>query len=495
MGSMKEHAIWNASTGITDISTKDAGLGDSRIPGIQAIWTDTKIRLRGQQQQLTDFTEKMSREWAIETGIIENLYDIERGVTQTLIEHGLQSDFLEHGSTNKPREHVIQLIRDQKDALDGIFAFVKDNRDLSESYIKELHSALLRSQDTTEAVDSQGRHVDVELIKGAYKKQSNHPVREGIKYTYCPPEQVDSEMGKLIAMYGEQLSAKVPPDVRAAWLHHRFTQIHPFQDGNGRVARAIASLVLIKDGLFPLVVNREDKPEYLEALEAADGGDIGPLVKLTASLQMRQWRRAISISDAILVKEGVTQSLQRLDDAAARRMAEIRETFKSVFEHASIIEANIYKRLEEVSADVEKSLRNIDGNAKVVVNKSGAKTDYYFRTEIIKNAKKWLNYFFNPSEYRSWIALNMTWSRRAKLVFAIHGIGKPFNGSLICAPFLQFKDQNGNGRGQQGTAMVPVAEEGFIFFYKEDQGKMLERFRPWREEVINIAIKELTDNL
>ena len=38
----------------------------------------------------------------------------------------------------------------------------------------------------------------------------------------------------------------VAPEVEAAWLHHRFTQIHPFQDGNGRIARALATLIFVK---------------------------------------------------------------------------------------------------------------------------------------------------------------------------------------------------------------------------------------------------------
>ena len=76
--------------------------------------------------------------------MIENLYEIERGVTQTLIEHGFQADLLHHGSTNKPRDYVIRLLKDQEDALDGVFAFVKGDRQLSTAYIKELQATLLR---------------------------------------------------------------------------------------------------------------------------------------------------------------------------------------------------------------------------------------------------------------------------------------------------------------------------------------------------------------
>ena len=252
------HPIWRRGIGIADLETDPNDLSASEIPGIKAVWTNQRTRLKG-TRQLSDFTEKLSREWAIETGVIENLYEIERGVTQTLIERGFQAELLSHGSTNRPREYVLQLLRDQKEALDGVFDFVSSRRELSTSYIKELHAALLRSQGTVEGIDPLGHAVELPLTKGAWKTQENYPVRDGVTYNYCPPEHVASEMDRLVAIHDEHVANSVPSEVQAAWLHHRFTQIHPFQDGNGRVARALASLVLVKDGLFPLVVTRDER--------------------------------------------------------------------------------------------------------------------------------------------------------------------------------------------------------------------------------------------
>jgi hypothetical protein len=95
------HPIWNPQTGITDLDADPADLAASQVPGIKAVWTEQRSRLKG-TTQLSDFTEKLSREWAIETGVIENLYEIERGITQTLIERGFQAELLSHGTTNKP---------------------------------------------------------------------------------------------------------------------------------------------------------------------------------------------------------------------------------------------------------------------------------------------------------------------------------------------------------------------------------------------------------
>ncbi len=72
--------------------------------------------------------------------------------------------------------------------------------------------------------------------------------------------------------------------------HHRFTQSHPFQDGNGRVARALASLVGIGGNAFPLVVMRQQQASYFRALGQADDGDLASLIMMTE----RQQREALS---------------------------------------------------------------------------------------------------------------------------------------------------------------------------------------------------------
>ncbi len=82
---------------------------------------------------------------------------------------------------------------------------------------------------------------------------------DGLIHEYCPPEQVTSEMDRLIELHREHQIGEIPPEVEAAWLHHRFTQIHPFQDGNGRIARCLASLVFIQAKWFPLVLTRGDR--------------------------------------------------------------------------------------------------------------------------------------------------------------------------------------------------------------------------------------------
>lgn len=302
--------IWSPDTGIQDLPVDLAPLAVSSVADLRREWGQRKAEL-GDSDRLRLFSEQLAREWAIETGVIENLYDIERGVTQTLIEQGFQAALLEHGSTNKDRDYVLALIEDQKAALENLFAFVKQDRPLTTGYIKELHAMMTQSQHTTEAFTPTGEKIEVELIKGEWKREPNYPFRDGVQYRYCPPEQTASEMDRLVEMHQRHLDQNVPPEVEAAWLHHRFTQIHPFQDGNGRVARALASLVLIRSGLFPLVVPRDEKTVYLESLERADAGSLRSLVLLVARRLEVAHRRAQNLLHK-LAPEGDT-----LADAAS----------------------------------------------------------------------------------------------------------------------------------------------------------------------------------
>ena len=56
-----EHPVWNPETGITGLEKNSSELSASEIPGIKAVWTEQKERLKN-STQLLDFTEKLSRE-------------------------------------------------------------------------------------------------------------------------------------------------------------------------------------------------------------------------------------------------------------------------------------------------------------------------------------------------------------------------------------------------------------------------------------------------
>ena len=71
------------------------------------------------------------------------------------------------------------------------------------------------------------------------------------------------------------------PPLSAAITHAWFTRVHPFRDGNGRVARLLANLVLVRNGWPPVVIRYTDREDYLDALEESDAaGDIRQFFEL-----------------------------------------------------------------------------------------------------------------------------------------------------------------------------------------------------------------------
>ncbi|MGC8475520.1 MAG: Fic family protein, partial [Acetobacteraceae bacterium] len=313
-----------------DFTTPEA----DAVEALGALWRERLTELR-ESRALAAFNEQLYRRWAIETGIIERLYAIDRGVTRLLVERGLDIALMAHGSTDRPPEEILPVLRDHRDAVDYVMDFVAGEHDLSVHFIRSLHQRLTAHQDMVEAVDPFGRAVSVPLLHGDWKQQPNNPIRnDGTAHTYCPPMLVAEEMDRLIALCQAMEARKCPAAVVSAWLHHRFAQIHPFQDGNGRVARALAAFVFIRRGLFPIVIDRDDRGEYIACLERADRGDIAPLVALWCRLQTREITEALSLSETMETATGTPgaarthllaaiaeQARQRRQTVPARREA------------------------------------------------------------------------------------------------------------------------------------------------------------------------------
>ena len=274
-------------TPIKDLSAADIAASDNELNARVERWRTHQTSI--DTATLRVLNDQTKREWAIETGVIEMLYTLDDMTTRRLITQGVDSSLIPADASDQPPEDVAAMIQDHADTVDWLHDLADGARPLSTSLIKQLHQFMTRRQHTAAGFDIFGRRQQIPLVHGAFKTRPNNPRRAGDRklHQYCPPEQVDSEIDRLIEAHHQHTAQQAPPDVSAAWLHHRFVQIHPFQDGNGRVARAISSLVLLQARWFPLVVTRRDRSRYLDALADADDGDLGPLVSLVGVLQNR----------------------------------------------------------------------------------------------------------------------------------------------------------------------------------------------------------------
>ena len=463
-------------------------LAHTELGALALVWAEQRDRLTG-QQAYRDFEERLKREWAIETGLIERLYTLDRGITQLLIEHGLRAELVPHGSGINP-ESVIAMISDHQAAVESVFAFVKDERPLSTHFIKELHALMTRHQDYVEGMDLFGKTTRVPLIRGDYKRMPNNPHRpDGSVHEYCPPEHVASEMDRLLEMHRAHSNVGVAPEVEAAWLHHRFVQIHPFQDGNGRVARSLATLVFIKAGWFPLVVRDEERTQYIDALEAADSGDLKPLVKYFGSLQKNEFVRALSIADDVIASRRVADTIKSVRHQLQRRRDAIVAEWESAKAIAALLRDYAESRLQEVADELRREMRGVVDNSDYFADGSpdGDRRSHFYRYQIIQTARA-LDYYADLQSYRSWARLVMPDTNQSELLISFHGIGYAFRGILACSATWFQRVETADSEREIGP-VASATDNMFQINYKESTDDARARFVDWLEDAIVVGLR------
>lgn len=481
--SEREPAPTKVWASILDLPEDWLALADPELRALKSVWAEAREQLDA--EGLSRFNEKLTRQMAIETGIIERVYTLDRGVTQLLIEQGIDAAFIPHDATDKDPELVAAIIRDQHEALEGIFSFVKGERELSTSYIKELHAALLRHQDTTGALDSQGNLITVDLLKGAWKKLPNNPRRpNGTIHQYCPPEQVASEMDRLVALHHEHRQKGVTPEVEAAWLHHRFAEIHPFQDGNGRVARCLASLVFIRASGFPLTITRDDRERYIFALEDADQGDLKPLVTLFSKRQKDAFLGALMVAEAIKKSQRVDQVIEATREILERRQASLRGEWETAKRTAEEVRGFANARVDEVAKELSRKLLALEPNYRFWIDEERPEggRGHWFRAQIIETAKR-LDYFADPASFHSWVRLVIRAESQAEILISLHGIGHEFRGLLAVSACFFRREESEKGE-RQVADVTPLTDEVFHINYVESPAETLARFESWLDEAL-----------
>jgi Fic family protein len=139
--------------------------------------------------------------------------------------------------------------------------YMTETRPLTEADIRDFHSLILVGESSA----------------GRYKQYLNRI--QGSAHTPVPPVEVPGAMHALLTWLQE---ANIPIVWKSAVAHAWLTHIHPFDDGNGRIARLLANYVLGAGSYPPLIVkSTSDRPRYLAALSHSDeAGDISTLVRL-----------------------------------------------------------------------------------------------------------------------------------------------------------------------------------------------------------------------
>lgn len=201
--------------------------------------------------------------------------------------YGETVSFLMHGLTAKGKPLKDHLdIRGHNDAITILWEMVQTDTVLREMDIRELHRVILVEPYTTQARTADGIAVQKRIQLGEYKTMPNHVLTAtGAMHYYATPEETPARMRDLMDVYQiAQHDERVHPLVLAAWLHHEFVNIHPFDDGNGRMARLLMNLVLMKKHYPPIVIQqaKNERNAYYDALSQADVGDLHPFIEYLA---------------------------------------------------------------------------------------------------------------------------------------------------------------------------------------------------------------------
>jgi Fic family protein len=221
------------------------------------------------ESDLRSSLETATRAAALDTGAIEGLYQVDRGFTMTVAARAATWEVaMEERGTD-----VQKLFAAQLEGYETVLDLATGQRPVTEAWVRQLHQILCGPQDTYSVYTEIGIQ-EIPLPKGQYKIHPNH-VREvdGAIHAYAPVAMTPPEMERFVGELRSGRFEEAHPISQASYAHYALVAIHPFADGNGRVARALASIYFYRSASIPLLIWADQRSSYLETLWAADRGD------------------------------------------------------------------------------------------------------------------------------------------------------------------------------------------------------------------------------
>ena len=485
---------------IEPISERDRTIDLGAIQSLYEAWQASKARLQeSSPASLSEFNARLIRRLSVETGILERIYDLDRGTTEALVASGFAEELVSSRSTDIDPSRLIDILRDQESAIQLVMKCVSGKRDFTRSVMHEIHAVITRHQETVAAIDQFGNRLEIPLQRGKFKEHPNNPTRpDGFVHEYCPPVQVDSEIDNLFAYLSGYTDED--PVIVAAWFHHRFTQIHPYQDGNGRVARVLATLILLRAQLLPLVIDRDLRVDYLTALESADAGDLTSLAVLFASLERGAILRALSIDVDAEVSQQRTLTaalIENLADKFSRRHEKKRAELAVVNDVAEGLRLQaselLQKGFDELKTAAAKAMV-----AEVHVSLGGPdyQNSYWYKFEVVKSANESGKYAnFNEPHYFVKASIRAG-AERLVFVTSFHHVGREATGIMEATTFARLESfEYSDERESVSEDFFLCSLEPFVYTFKTSMGDIEESFARWLDQSLAIAIKEFGDRL
>ena len=205
--------------------------------------------------------DRLRRQTPARLGNFDHSQDLELTYTSNAIEGNTLTAaettlVIEQGITvgGKPLRDHLEAV-DHYDAIRYVRDIARQAAPVTEMDVRALHRLVMLRSDPD--------------IAGRYADQGRYVLTDAGRHSFPSPAEVPALMGDLSAWLRASLDT---PDT-AFTAHRRLVDIHPFNDGNGRTARLLMNLVLIRGGYPPVAIGPRDRPAYIAALQAAQAGD------------------------------------------------------------------------------------------------------------------------------------------------------------------------------------------------------------------------------
>lgn len=446
----------------------------------------------GNRDLFAEARKRTLRQHAIETGIIERLYDVDWGTTEALVAEGITLEVAEReGGLDGDALATIQA---QYDALEFVAQAATGAEPMSSHFIRQLHQLITKNQHFYDATDALGRPARPPLLRGEWKREANHVTRpDGSLLLYCPPERVQDQMDMLVRAYSE--ASHLHPIHRAAWLHHAFIRVHPFQDGNGRVARALVLLELLRAHYAPIVVDRGRREDYIQRLDKANDGDLEPLIELFAELERRamvqQFQAPIQVSIGAGVLGVARAAAAKLADLQQAAVAQRKQRFADV---AVRVQDSVIAYLEDLRPGLEETFRVNDPAASVRVNScpAGQERSHYWRGQIIRLANSH-DFYANLAEGSWWSTLTLSMlNERMRFMVAIVkvGAGETGVGTVLIAAERLYRDGDADTRETYEWLFDPRPTDQVPFTIEQDGEELRDKVADLLNAGLSAAIAE-----
>lgn len=249
----------------TDISEHTRAL----LNDIDTLNTHINKKKQCQPDLWKTIQEKLRIDWTYDSNAIEGS-TLTRGETMFFLQEGLTSE-------GRPFKDFLDA-RNHSEAIDYLFDVINTERPINERLIKDINALLLTGVSHTSAINQFGQKINKPTTPGAYKTHPNHVQQfDGSIHYYTDPLHVNDEMTTLVSWMDAHFSI-VHPIIVSAICHYNMTRIHPFDDGNGRGARLLMNLILIRAGYPPAVIRNEHRRRYIDCLSKADNGNMKPMI-------------------------------------------------------------------------------------------------------------------------------------------------------------------------------------------------------------------------